>query len=113
VNGQKIYPSSMRCGIVDVGIKNENFIIRAISVNSFYFYILISREKILSNALVEELKNIISRIPGSIIHPYRTQTLICDFSANNTYDAHVDFIKNTSEAFYKLYKTAGNNGFAQ
>lgn len=113
VNGEKVYPKSMRCGIVDVGIKNENFIIRVVSVNSFYFYILISREKILSDFLVEDLKNIINRIPGSIIHPYRTETLITDFSSNNSYDAHIDFIKNTSEAFYKLYKTSGNSRLKQ
>lgn len=103
-NGIKVYPKSTRCGIVDIGIKNENFIIRAVTVNSFYFYVLISKEKTLPETLVEELKNIFNRIPGSIIHPYRAQTLICDFSAQNTYDAHVDFVMNTSEAFYKLYK---------
>ncbi len=99
-NSLKVYPKSMRCGIVDIGIKNENFIIRAVSVNSFYFYILISKEK----TLLEELNNIFNRIPGSIIYPYKTQTLISDFSNQNSYDAHVDFVMNTSEAFYKLYK---------
>jgi len=54
--------------------------------------------------LVEELNNIYNRIPGSIINPNKTQTLISDFSTQNSYDAHVDFVMNTSEAFYKLYK---------
>lgn len=103
-DGEKIYPKSMRCGILDIGIKNENFIIGAISVNSFYFYILISKEKTLSETLAEELNNIFNRIPGSIIHPYRTQSLISNFSTQNSYDAHVDFVMNTSVAFYKLYK---------
>lgn len=105
-DGEKVYPKSLRCGIVDVGITNENFIIRAISVNSFYFYVLISKDKTLSSTLVEELKSIFNRIPGSIIHPHITQTLISDFSNNNTYDVHVDFVRNTSEAFYKLYKNS-------
>lgn len=106
VNDEKVYPKSARCGIVDVGIKNDNFIIRAISVNSFYFYILISKDKILSNNLLEELKSIFNRIPGSIIHPYKSQTLISDFSSQNTCDVHIDFVMNTSEAFYKLYKNS-------
>lgn len=106
INGIKIYPTSMRCGTVDVGIKNENFIIWAVSVNSYYFYILISKEKKISETLVEELNNVYNRIPGTIIHPYKTQTLISDFSNQNSYDAHVDFVKNTSEAFYKLYKNS-------
>ena len=109
VNGEKIYLKSMRCCDVNVGTKNENFIIRLISVNSFYFYILISKSEILSYESVEELKDIFSRIPGSVIHPHRTRTLICDFSNKDAYDMHLDFFRNTSEAFYKLYKTAGNS----
>ncbi|WP_162789361.1 hypothetical protein [Flavobacterium fluviale] len=105
-NGIKIYPTSMRCGTVDVGIKNENFIIWAVSVNSYYFYILISKEKKISETLVEELNNVYNRIPGTIIHPYKTQTLISDFSNQNSYDAHVDFVNNTSEAFYKYTKNS-------
>ena len=108
VNGEKVYLKSMRCGVVYVGIKTENFIIMAISVNSFYFYIMIPKHEILSNDAAEELKDIFSRIPGSVIHPYKTQTLICDFSNKDAYDMHLDFFRNTSDAFYKLYKTAGN-----
>ncbi|MEN2412650.1 hypothetical protein [Flavobacterium mesophilum] len=103
-DGIKVYPTSMRCGTVDIGIKNENFIIRAVTVNSFYFYIFISKEKTLSETLIEEGNNIYNRIPGSIIHPYKTQTLISDFSNQNSYNAHKDFIMNTYEVFYKLYK---------
>jgi hypothetical protein len=103
-NGIKIYPTSMRCGTVDVGIENENFIIWVVSVNSYYFYILISKEKKISETLVEELNNVYNRIPGTIIHPQKTQTLISDFSTQNSYDAHKGFVMNTYEAFYKLYK---------
>jgi len=106
VNGEKVYPKSMRCGIADTGTKNENFIIRAVSVNSFYFYILMLKEEILSNVAAEELKDVIKKIPGSIIHPYKTQTVISDFSTSDSYDAHIDFINNTSEAFYKLYNSS-------
>lgn len=102
-NGIKVYPASMRCGTADAGIKNENFIISAVTVNSYYFYILISKEKKISETLVEELNNVYNRIPGTIIHPFRAQTLISDFSTQNSYDTHVDFVMNTSEAFYKLY----------
>lgn len=105
VNGEKLYPTSMRCGLVDMGMKIENFLIRAIAVNSFYFYILILKDEFLSDVAAEELKIILDRIPGTIVHPYRVQTLIRDFSAGDSYDVHIDFIRNTAEAFYKLYNS--------
>lgn len=107
INGEdKIYPKSARCGKSDIGYKTDNFVVRAVSVNSFYFYILFCKSEFLPEDLVAELHYIESRIPGTIIHPYRNETMITKFSTDDTYKAHIDFINRTADALDKKNKNS-------
>lgn len=108
VDGVKVYPKSARCGKVDVGIKLDNFILRIISINSFYFYIIISKDEFIEGNSLNEFHEVFSRVPGTIVHPYRQTTLINKFSDSNTYSAHIDWILK-SENNFKDYIDKKNN----
>lgn len=97
----KFYPKSARCGKFDVGIKTDNFHLRVISVNSFYFYILISNDDYIPENIFPELQSLIQRIPGTIIHPYKNSTFIENFSKDSAYGSHLNFITTSAEAYNK------------
>ncbi|WP_157801957.1 hypothetical protein [Flavobacterium sp. 1] len=98
----KFYPKSARCGTFDVGIITSNFHLRVISVNSFYFYILISNDDLIQENVFSELQSLIERIPGTIIHPYKTETFVNNFSRDDAHSIHIDFITRSSEGFIKV-----------
>lgn len=95
-DGKKIYPKSARCGSLNIGIASDSFILRVISINSFYFYIMISKDEKVNKTDFFEVFN---RIPGTNIHPYSTKTEVNQSSNSNTYDSHIDFIVNTKDSF--------------
>lgn len=92
INGKKVFPKSARCGTIDIGLKTDNFIIRMISINSFYFYILFSKHEFIQNEIVPEFREVFERIPGTIIHPYREKSIINQFSTEDTYTTHREFV---------------------
>ena len=98
-NGEKIYPKSARCGSLDIGINTENFILRIISIKSYYFYIIIYENEFLSNEDEYKEFQIFNNIPGIVIHPYKSEIKIKHNSNIDTYKAHIDFLKSTSNAF--------------
>jgi len=68
IDGRKFYPSSARCGAIQLGGPMPNFLVRVISVNSFYFYIILSKSAVLKNDMEEEFiaSSTIYRLPLSI-----------------------------------------------
>lgn len=105
----KIYPKSARCGRIDVGIQSDKFILRLISLNSFYFYIIISVDNLIDSTSVEILENIYSRVPGTLIHPYQDKVTVSSFSDIDTYSAHIDFILRTKKSFNEYSKGKSGN----
>ena len=101
VNGKKIYPKSARCGGVDIGINTDKFILRMISINSYYFYIIIYENDFLSDEDENKYYQIFHKMSGVIIHPYENEIKIKHTSNIDTHSAHIDFIRNTSNAFDK------------
>ena len=105
LNGQKLYPKSARCGVIVLNVRQENYILRVIAVNSFYFFIIISRnERITSKSAELELSHIISRIPGTIIHPYSNEIRATDFSDFDTFTIHQSHILTNKEYYHKFLK---------
>lgn len=98
LNGKKIYPKSARCATIDVGLESDNFIVRLISLNSYYFYLLISKEDQIEINLVSELQEFIQRIPGSIINPYTKSTEIYNFSNEDTTSIHLELVNKIGKA---------------
>lgn len=109
IDGVNVYPKSARCGPIDVGFKTDNFILRMISINSFYFYILILKKEFIEGNSLSECQEILSRVPGTIVHPYRRDTLLNKFSDANTYSVHIDFVLK-SENDFNNYVDKKNNG---
>lgn len=101
INNVTVYPKSARCGLIDVGINSDDFLLRMVSINSFYFYILVSKNDFIKDTSVDEFQKIFNRIPGTIIHPYRESITIKTFSGLNTYDIHIDFIERSQNGFDK------------
>lgn len=99
IDGLKVYPKSARCGSIDIGVNSDNFILRMISINSYYFFIIISKNEFIYSDSLSEYKEIFSRVPGTIIHPYRQSIEINKFSDLNTYSAHIDFIMKSQNDF--------------
>lgn len=95
VNAVKVYPKSARCGTFRVNKKTDNFILRMLSLNSFYFYILISKEKQIANdEIVKEFNDVFNEVPGTIIHPYQNQVILNKFSTEDTLSSHSHLISN-------------------
>jgi len=88
LNGQKIYPKSTRCGFSDLGLRSNNFSIRMVALNSYYFHIIFSNNDEVETSLLPELKNIIDSIPGSIIDPYKSISWISNFSTEDAISIH-------------------------
>ena len=102
IENKKIYPKSARCGTIDIGINSENFILRMISVNSYYFYIIISKNLELKTELIKnEFYEIFNRVPGTIIHPYTNEIEINKFSNQDTFSAHKPHIELNKEYYEK------------
>ena len=98
INGQILYPKSARCGTLDIGLQSDNFIVRMIAVNSYYFSILFSKENEISNSQTPELKRFLERIPGTIINPYDDISIINNFSNADTISVHSNFVHKISKA---------------
>lgn len=108
LDGERVYPKSARCGTVKIDAENNNFILRMISINSFYFYIIISKEEYITEDLVEkEYWKIFNSIPGTVIHPYREKTLVNQFSTEDTYSIHYDHLTSNNE-YYEKYLNKNN-----
>ncbi len=101
INDAKVYPKSARCGIINVGIASDNIILRAVSINSFYFYLVMSKAEFIKEANIDEFQEIFNRIPGVIVHPYRKDITISKFSGLDTYDTHIDFVQHSQDSFQK------------
>lgn len=108
MNGEKYYPKSARCGTVDINEKSDKYILRVISINSFYFYIIIAREEYITGELAEkEYWDVFNNIPGTIIHPYREKILVNQFSTEDTYSIHSDHLTTNNE-YYEKYLNKNN-----
>ncbi|MEP0388659.1 MAG: hypothetical protein ABJD69_14095 [Dokdonia sp.] len=104
-NEKKIYPKSTRCGTFDINFKQDNFILRMISLNSFYFYIIISKEENIITELAEiELRYLIKNIPGTIIHPYKKEINITNYSNLDTFNIHQHHILTNKKYYEKFLK---------
>jgi hypothetical protein len=61
---------------------------------------VISREeKIFDEAIVNEFKEVINNIPGTIVHPYREKILVNQFSSEDTYSVHFSHINENAEHY--------------
>jgi hypothetical protein len=109
IDGVALYPKSARCGFLDVGLTSDNFLLRMVSINSFYFYVLISKNEVIPDSSVDEFQKIFNRIPGTIIHPYQENITIRKFSGLNTYDLHIDFMEKTQNHFEKYIDKKNNH----
>ena len=108
LNGEKIYPKSARCGTVKIKAESNKFILRTLSINSFYFYIIISKEEHITEEVTEkEYWDIFNSIPGTIVHPYREKILVNQFSTEDTYSIHHDHLTSNNE-YYENYLNKNN-----
>lgn len=98
INGQILYPKSARCGTLDIGLHSDNFIVRMVALNSYYFSMLFSKQNEIPNSQLPELKSLLERIPGSIINPYREISLINNFSNADTISIHNEFVNKISKS---------------
>ncbi len=108
IDNVTVYPKSARCGLIDVGLNSDNFILRMVSINSYYFYLFISKNELMSQTSVDEFQNIFNRVPGTIIHPYQDNITMSKFSGLNTYDTHINFIEKTKN-YFETYIGKKNN----
>jgi len=103
INGKKLYPKSTRCGTLSVDTTVENFILRMISINSYHFYMIISKKTEISSEIAEtEFKEIFQRIPGTIVHPYQEEIEIVEFSSDDAYSIHKPSLELNKEYFDKF-----------
>lgn len=91
----KLNPHSARCAAINMGRELEYFIVRCIALNSFYFYIVLSKKEALTSDAVVELEFLMNNLPGVIVHPYRSKIRIDEISEKNIKDMHEDFIYST------------------
>ncbi|EHQ29711.1 hypothetical protein [Mucilaginibacter paludis] len=101
VKGKKFYPSSARCGEIQIGGPTPNFLLRLIAVNSFYFYIVISKSAVLRSDMEEEFNRIFDNLQGTIIHPYKQGVIVDTFSDVDTLNSHGDFLASTQELYFE------------
>jgi len=100
INNKIIYPKSARCGTIKIGVKSENFILRMISVNSYYFYMIISKEvDIKSEIIRNEFFEIFNSVPGTVIEPGKEEIELKGFSNRDTLYIHKPHI-DTNKEFY-------------
>ncbi|MFC1223058.1 hypothetical protein ACFE6N_04570 [Pedobacter sp. BG31] len=104
--GVKLNPHSVRCGAIDMGRTLEHCIVRCVAVNSFYFYIVLSKEEAFPSTGMEELAFVMNNFPGVIVHPYRQKIVVDSISGKNTRDMHEDFIYSTQES-YEAFRKKG------
>jgi hypothetical protein len=108
INGERIYPKSARCGKIKIEAENNNFILRMISINSFYFYVILSKDVYITEEVAEkEYWQIFNSIPGTIIHPNREKILVDQFSTEDTYSIHHDHLTSNNE-YYEEYLKKNN-----
>lgn len=102
-NVRKFYPSSARCGTIQLGCPTPNFLVRFIAVNSFYFYVILSKSPVLRNEMEEEFYCIFDNVKGTIVHPYRQEITVSTISDFDTQDIHLDLLAKTHD-IYLAYK---------
>jgi hypothetical protein len=103
IDGRKFYPSSARCGAIQLSGPMPNFLVRFIAVNSFYFYIILSKSAVLKNDMEEEFYRIFDNLQGTIVHPYRQEVIVDTFSDIDAQGSHLDLLANTHD-IYLAYK---------
>lgn len=102
--GVKLNPNSVRCGKIDMGRELNQSIVRYIAVNSFNFYIVLSKDETFPLTAMDELEFVMKNLPGLIVHPYRSKIVIDKISGKNTRDMHEDFILSTQDKFQAFRK---------
>lgn len=103
LNGEKYYPKSARCGTVNIKEKSDKYILRVLSINSYYFYIIIFKDEQITGEVAEtEYWDIFNNIPGTIVHPYRKKILVNQFSTEDTYSIHHEHLTTNNE-YYEKY----------
>jgi len=103
IDGKKLYPNSARCGTISIDTTVDNFILRMISVNSYHFYMIISKNAEISTEIAEtEFKEIFQLIPGTIVHPYQEEIEIINFSSEDAFSINKPSIDLNKEFFNKF-----------
>lgn len=105
-DGVKLNPHSVRCGSIDMGRELDQCIVRCVAVNSFYFYVVLSKNETFPSTALDELEFVMHNLPGVIVHPYRSKIVINHISGRNTTDVHEDFIYST-QASYEEFRKKG------
>ncbi|WP_439697430.1 hypothetical protein ACFGVS_03245 [Mucilaginibacter sp. AW1-7] len=100
VNEKKVYPSSARCGVIQLPAETPHFLLRFISVNSFYFYLILSKSPTIQPDTFEEFGRVFESVPGTIIHPYKSEVVLGEFSGHDTESIHIDFLSGTQELYH-------------
>ena len=103
IDGRKFYPSSARSGAIQFDDPMLHFLVRFVAVNSFYFYIIQSKSAFLKNDMEEEFYRIFDNLKGTIVHPYRQEVIVDNFSDIDTQGSHLDLLANTHD-IYLAYK---------
>jgi len=107
-NGEKYYPNSARCGTVIIKKPSDKYILRGLSINSFYFYIIIAKDDCITGEKAEnEYWDIFNNIPGTILHPYCEKIYVNNFSTEDTYSIHFDHFT-TNDEYYEKYRNKNN-----
>ena len=108
LNGEKYYPKSARCGTICIKENSDKYILRALSINSYYFYIIIFKDEHITGEVAErEYWDIFNNIPGTIIHPYREKIIVNQFSTEDTYSIHHEHLTTNNE-YYEKYLNKNN-----
>lgn len=102
--GVKLNPNSTRCGAINMQRDLLHCIVRCVAVNSFYFYVILSKNEVFPETAIEELDFVMDNLPGVIVDPFRKKVVVDNISGKNTRDTHEDFINSTQESYEKFRK---------
>jgi len=104
LNGnEKVYPHSARSGSILFREKVDWARIRLVSINSYYFYIIIIDSQ--PNSLKRtEVKKFISNISGTLISPNKTERNLTINKEIDTYDIHSPHFDMNSELYDNFTK---------
>lgn len=102
-NNIKIFPESVRCGKAKYGSEVDWVTLRMVSINSFYFYLILSK-KTIDEIPKEEYIPFIMNFPGKFIDMNSTEIELKLSKKNDTYSIHHEHLISKEKQYDDFYK---------
>lgn len=102
-NDTKVFPSSVRAGFVEIKPEIESIILRLVSINSYYFYLLISK-KPLTDKTITKINALVSQMSGVCISETSNEVELCLSRRNDTYSIHDDHLTAKSDLYDDFFR---------